>query len=274
MCSFQDVIDLIVANDVEAIRANGIALDLIGQYGFDMLRYAAEAGNLEMTQELLDSGCIPAASAKADSRTAQYSMGSAMDSAVKSGNTELVELLVEHGADVGDIQRETMAVLVDAGSLEMCKVLKARGFKFSQALGCEALEPAALRGDDAMLDFLMTYAAAHLPSHEAVLKVCQMALQRGHTKAVARLLQPYNLDGLLHLLEMSVAAGNLYMAKQLAAHIVAAGHQVPEWIAIKRRVTVKGRMDIGEAIAGQLDEENRKQWEVCEESGDVEALLF
>jgi hypothetical protein len=276
MQSFGDVRDAILANDVEAIRTNGIAASLVSKYGFDMLRYAARDGLVEMTRYLLKAGCIPSAGAKADSFSAQCSMGSVMDSAVKSGNLELVELLGEHGADINDIQAKTVVTLIEEGNLEMCRVLRARGFQFGSATGCAALESAALRGDVAMLDFLMVEAGVQLPNHQTVLKVCQMAHQQGRAKAFARLLQAYNLDGLLHLLQMSVSEGNLYMAKHLTAHIVAAGYKVPgwSWAAIKSRVLVVGRTDIGEAIAGQLDEANRKQWEVCDESAEIGALLF
>ncbi len=79
---------------VKALLAHGAPLPTVGEDGFDLLMQASYAGNLEIVTALLTGGGMVADAVDASGQTALHY-------AVRSGSTDIIELLFDHGADGG-----------------------------------------------------------------------------------------------------------------------------------------------------------------------------
>lgn len=79
---------------VKALLLHDAPLPLVGQSQFDLLMQASHAGNLEIVTALLEGGGMVADESDATGQTALHY-------AVRSGCSDIIELLIENGADVG-----------------------------------------------------------------------------------------------------------------------------------------------------------------------------
>ncbi len=79
---------------VKILLLRGAPLPMVGQSQFDLLMQASYAGNLDIVTALLEGGGMVADASDATGQTALHY-------AVRSGCSDIIELLIENGADAG-----------------------------------------------------------------------------------------------------------------------------------------------------------------------------
>jgi ankyrin repeat protein len=171
---------------VERLIRAGVAVDSVTDYGYSALDLAAEAGNLQIINLLLEAG--------ADVDYSQES--SPLHMAVKSGHVDVVKHLIEAGANLEIEADDGITPLMEAverGELEIIRLLVEAGadFQATDRYGKSVFQQAAQAGQEEVLEYLcqlMPKAERQAVMQANLVERCVAAIKEGNVDLVKALI--------------------------------------------------------------------------------------